>query len=554
MLIRIKGNMKKVTSVLLLLFLSTIIYSQTADSVSQFGITWKFDKDYQTGQFANGDYWVIGPVTIIGITPKSSLDTGRTINGSMINPSPLNGLYQGYDSETYGIHGPYFEDSLNVARPDGLDLSSGNPLIVQPHSSLVSSISVEEGGHRPQLQTAAILTVLESAPPSGSFRPPYTNINKDINYNISQLDYSKLSSLQTLSKVLDISTVADYFERPWLDHVPDWPSRYTHPVDNMPDYGRELCTEMGEAALMLNLNFTQQQKETLLIRFLQLGIDLYGISEDGGENNWIPNGGHQAGRKWPILFAGIMFNDNNMKNIGPGDGTGTISFQEDGQTFYVTQSDIDMVHEEGYAQIQVFEYEQSDLGLPDWGIRHSYEPLIDNKNWEADYRRCCTANSWIGFVLAAHIMDAKQLWQHDVLFDYMDRYMDIEEPGIWTRTTSYFAEEMWDTYRADYGNIYTNVKDESSVESLYQLYQNYPNPFNHTTSIMYSVPFTLSPVTLSLVVYNMLGQEVTTLVNEIKTAGSYSVEFNASDLSSGMYIYKIQVGEFTASKKLMLLK
>jgi hypothetical protein len=97
------------------------------------------------------------------------------------------------------------------------------------------------------------------------------------------------------------------------------------------------------------------------------------------------------------------------------------------------------------------EYEQDDLGLAEWGIRHSSQPEADNKSWCAVYRRCCTANAWAGFVLAVHMMDAKAHWAHDPLFVYQDRYMATEIPGTWTRSWSDFAEEMWDTYRSDFG-------------------------------------------------------------------------------------------------------
>ncbi len=94
----------------------------------------------------------------------------------------------------------------------------------------------------------------------------------------------------------------------------------------------------------------------------------------------------------------------------------------------------------------------------------------------------------------------------------------------------------------------------SSMPAEFSLSQNYPNPFNPATTIRYSVPVTLSPVTVSLVVYNLLGQEVATLVNTRQSAGNYEVKFNASGLSSGVYLYKLQAGEFSAVKKLILLK
>jgi hypothetical protein len=100
---------------------------------------------------------------------------------------------------------------------------------------------------------------------------------------------------------------------------------------------------------------------------------------------------------------------------------------------------------------------------------------------------------------------------------------------------------------------YSNIV-EVEVNTLpmnFALEQNYPNPFNPSTSIEYSVP---NSEYVSLKVYDILGNEVATLVNEQKSAGNYEVKFNASSLTTGMYIYKIQAGSFIKVRKMMLVK
>lgn len=89
------------------------------------------------------------------------------------------------------------------------------------------------------------------------------------------------------------------------------------------------------------------------------------------------------------------------------------------------------------------------------------------------------------------------------------------------------------------------------MPSEFNLSQNYPNPFNPTTNIKFAIP---QSEFVSMKVYDVLGREVTTLVNENLTAGSYEVTFDASKLAAGMYIYQIQAGDFVTSKKMMLLK
>jgi len=105
-------------------------------------------------------------------------------------------------------------------------------------------------------------------------------------------------------------------------------------------------------------------------------------------------------------------------------------------------------------------------------------------------------------------------------------------------------------------DVIVSVKDEEmeitqNIPSKFMLEQNYPNPFNPTTSIEFSVP---SSEYVSLKVYDVLGNEITSLVNENKAAGNYIVDFNASSLSSGVYFYKISAGNYTETKKMMIIK
>ncbi len=97
----------------------------------------------------------------------------------------------------------------------------------------------------------------------------------------------------------------------------------------------------------------------------------------------------------------------------------------------------------------------------------------------------------------------------------------------------------------------TRVENKSELISKYALYQNYPNPFNPSTTIKYSIP-KLSFVTLKI--FDVLGNEIAILVNEEKTTGNYKVEFDASNLSSGVYFYRLQAGDFIDTKKIVLLK
>ena len=107
-----------------------------------------------------------------------------------------------------------------------------------------------------------------------------------------------------------------------------------------------------------------------------------------------------------------------------------------------------------------------------------------------------------------------------------------------------------------YDPIISDVKEESTIVNDFSLSQNYPNPFNPTTTINYTIPVGdanfASPTTL--VIYDILGNEIKTLINKQQSPGKYSVEFDASNLASGVYFYRLQVGDFSTARKLILLK
>ncbi|AFH48348.1 Bifunctional xylanase/esterase [Ignavibacterium album JCM 16511] len=103
--------------------------------------------------------------------------------------------------------------------------------------------------------------------------------------------------------------------------------------------------------------------------------------------------------------------------------------------------------------------------------------------------------------------------------------------------------------------IINSVEDKTNLPSDFVLKQNYPNPFNPTTKIRYSIPNVGTGLALStLKVYDILGNEIATLVNEEKPAGYYEVEFNATELSSGVYFYRLQSSTFTQTKKMILMR
>ncbi len=143
---------------------------------------------------------------------------------------------------------------------------------------------------------------------------------------------------------------------------------------------------------------------------------------------------------------------------------------------------------------------------------------------------------------------------------FAEIYVSIDQGTIVPMIENYRTELCWDMFMQNTeiqdmsDSIFTSVTEpsESSRTESYQLGQNYPNPFNAQTVIDFSLPKE-SMVTIEI--FNLIGETVTTVVkDEKKTAGFYSIHFNAKDLPSGIYFYRINANEYTAIKKMLLLK
>jgi hypothetical protein len=403
---------------------------EMAESVTQFGITWTFDGAYPVGRFANGDFWVVGPVTIAEVSPAPT--DGR--NGSVVNP-PLGS--QGYDER-----GGEYDGSVRAAFPLAL------PLANEGVSSIVSSISHGEsdcmdgnnpayttydgGCQRGPIQTQAVLTVLDAAPSEHVFRPPYAGADAKPLHPLASVRWDLLPSLPVPDSARPAEDVLRHVERPWIDHILNWTLQHGCATHNMYCYGREIGDVVSEVALHTLLD--TPAREELTIRFIQLGIDNAGVVANGG--SWPADGGHMNGRKWPIVFAGLMLDDAEMASPGPVSG-------EDGQTYFGAEGEALW----GVACDSCFFENGCDLGGDcNAGRQDCRDPeeLVDGCY---GYRNCCTSHTWVGQALAARLVPGGiEAWDHEPLFAYVDRWMGGEvEDGGGTGTS--FVADMWTAHR-----------------------------------------------------------------------------------------------------------
>lgn len=393
-----------------------------ANSVSHYGITWTFSSDRPTGTFVNGEPWVVGPVTITNINPNPTQSVHGVQHGSMINPMPEKTF--GFDDHPVISRDVVYEASKNVA------LSF--PFTLKVNDVLVSAYSQYE--YPTFLRTVCALTVLPAPPAEGSFRPSIFGTDRTVKWNVNQLDWSVLKNYAAVPSTPSRAVIAAQVPPlPWFEWSTSWSGNLLQPRDNTADgnkqYGRETAAKFGQVGLWLNTNQPLADKRDIAIQMIQNGIDIYAYVKNGG--GYYHDGGHKCGRKLPLVMAAMMLNDADLRKMA---GDPNI-FQEDTQTFFVTQADVGRALDPGHET-----YLQQDVGMGEWGIRHRWEPNQDNRSNNAIYR-LVVGPGMMGPWVAAYLMGAPSTWNHPAAFAYMDRYKATFGGG------SVFTDEMYNKHR-----------------------------------------------------------------------------------------------------------
>jgi len=409
----------------------------TTNSLTQYGVTWAFSEEVEYGQFVTGDYYVVDNngfgVTVVSVSPLS--EGGE--NGSMINPVP--GAGQGFTASGYD-----YKPELTVNFP--IELHAGDALLSSISKDGTESLNWagKTISSQSRIKTVAVLTVLSKHPPSGTFRPSYSDRSQTL-YNINQIDLSVLPNKPITATSPSLGYLERGMERPWVLLGDDWKSRSVHPLENMFNYHQNIGEFLSEVTLLLTTDLPN--KELLINRFIQVGIDYYYNPSDSSA--WA----------WPLVFTGLLLNEPDMYN------------------FWINNPEIRRArgHEKLYYPENVVEATKSaiipvDQTWVDWAspsgkyvafrkqVGQEYEHLHPSEwvclapDCKAEiYRSQHDIHPLIGLTLSSILVDSQvpadvnAMLAHDPIRDYADRWMsNIFKTGIYGASSKTYIQEVQD--------------------------------------------------------------------------------------------------------------
>ncbi|GEM_PF-818761 len=454
-------------------------------------IQFTFDDEYPCGQFVTGDWWVVGPINVIEMSP--AFEAGR--HGYRVNPV-VNA--QSLDSRI----GSYVEPSaLPLTIDPSVDGISSVLKAVSMNPTGACRLNIASFDRRSCLLSTAILTVLDQVPEEGSFRPPYIEGEKPM-ANTEALALDTLPSLPLEASTPPFDTVLQFWGGPYIDHLIEWPSRAIHPRANMRDvnpldsiaYGARTGNVVNITAFrLMHDDLSLDQRLALAIPLTQWGIDLYHQWLSG--QTWPANGGHLLGRKLPVMFAGKMLQSTplgqSLLAMPAGD------FQEDRHVYYNAKGEALF----GLEQAGTFEAYlngcggkrdvRDPLGLRDGGglelglgstalanyladfgeggrfvdennppvrtFTHESCNLVKaelptlaqqraaGQGFGGVYQNCCTSRQYVYTATAAQLLGLVDDWKHPAFFDYVTRW--VSEP--WNNMGGYgsgYGDAMYTAY------------------------------------------------------------------------------------------------------------
>lgn len=421
----------------MLIIYSSLVISADGSQIKQGKVTWTFSNEHISyGTYINNENWIVGPVELVHISPEYV--DGK--NGSMVNIEP--GNTQGFDIRMQ--HSEYNED-LNVSKRLPIELKPGDIIV-----TAVSLNEKSESPHAPYIESYSILIVVEEPPPVKSFRPSYINGDFSHPWSEKDIDYGKLLNLDITD--IDLPPIQDQDMSGLIMEMDTrWTGRYKKSLTASPNYGRDLANWINTNAILLNSNFSNEEKRQLLIGMIQYGIDINSIINVGGQ--WNHDGGHNNGRLLPLVIAAATLNSLEMEhNINTENSN---NFQETQQTFYVNRLHID-TPPSLYDGRKRLPYTMADIGKPEWGVKPMTQPELNANNWDARYRSIASSNFIISSLLI-ELLGFKNILNNPSFFDYTQRYINY-------RLNRFSDESYYNGY--DDGTIFSPITDEYRLHTI----------------------------------------------------------------------------------------
>lgn len=554
---------------ILLLIIGTVFALQK--SISQDSVTFYFNEAKTVGKFANGDYWVLGPVTIDSITPHAYIDSTckpiRYMHGWEIDPIVLDS--NGFDSKA-----PSF--SWNKVQK--------LPITINGTKSLVKVVSRQcEGSCYPALQRAIVLTIVDKIPPNHGrsvFRPTYISATK-IMRDTNTIDWAFLPNTvpSDLHKTPEIKELLEQNRKVKFDHIAG-NQMITRPLENLNSYLPAVTTDAANAIAYLCSNIPLEEKKLLTVYMVQFGLDWYSFLENG--YTWPRGGGEMAGSILPIAFATALLNDDTMKQTIQNIADTSDHWPYENHTLYYNKDGVALWGNLGFKDpsIQEDRYWHQNASAT---LRDPYG-LIDGGHVPGDYYQyCCTSQPWkcmrMVFKLLGPKMDS--IWYNQAFVDYVDRWVNF---GVHTQsdTCAPFSEDG--LYGIDYGpdgkggcvadddpsdgigrfpDLHHTKADGGNYRSRYideiwtyfhekkNSIQKTKHGINNQNSrplmqipkfglLNYTLP---SPEHVQLRIFNIKGQLMAELVNQTQNKGSYQLRLD-DNYSSGLFVITFKAGQY----------
>ncbi|NLX60065.1 MAG: hypothetical protein GXY74_13380 [Phycisphaerae bacterium] len=374
-----------------------------ANRVSRGPITFHFDNYYPVGFFANGDYWVRGPLTVTRMTP----DFDGQKNGWEVNPKVAG--KQGYRD--------------HPRAPFDRALVPDLPYQAQGTLSIVKTVAAES--NRPVIKAAVVLTVVGEIPPehgAAVFRPPYVGDDKPY-YFVRDLHTELLPALDPVDRMPTLESVEQAFSNLRMDYKPGLLGRMLRPSDYMHDYQAENTPVQNNGVLRMMIKGPLEEKMPALIQLVQFGLDNIHYIYLG--QTWPAGGGHQPGHRLLPAFAAVLLDIQKAKDV-----LREARFFHGALMFYVGQNTHGLVlWGDGRGEEEYWSYLVTKKGNRSQADPYGY---VDAGRISDGAYQVITSQAHKGELLATHLMPAlKDAWNPEEwanVQNYTDRWVHF---GQW---------------------------------------------------------------------------------------------------------------------------